>query len=48
MNKQQKRKNQKKYRDNMSKAFMEGFEAMQPKTILKKQLYDVFSGKKLK
>ena len=44
MNKQQKRKNQKSYRDSMSKAFMEAFEAMSPKP--RKPSYDVITGKK--
>ena len=50
MNQQQKRKNQKKHRDNIYKAFMEGVESMRPKTILKEKtgLYDIFTGKKKK
>ena len=43
MNKQQKRKNQKKHRDNIYKAFMEAFDAVSPKPK-----YDVITGKKLK
>ena len=33
MNQQQKRKNQKKHRDNMHKAFMEAFKEMSPKPL---------------
>ena len=54
MNKQQKRKNQKKHKDNIYKAFMEGVQYMRPKTILneggraKVGTYDVFTGKSKK
>ena len=47
MNKQQKRKNQKNYRDNIYKAFMEGVRSMSPKDKDKPK-YDVITGKKLK
>ena len=51
MNKQQKRKNQKNYRDNIYKAFMEGVQYAKPKTTLneggraKIGTYDTFTGK---
>ena len=50
MNPQQKRKNQKKHRDNIYNAFMEGVESMRPKTFSGKEKpkYDIFKGKKLK
>ena len=44
MNKQQKRKNQKKHKDNIYKTFMEGIESLSPKP--KKPSYDVITGKK--
>ena len=44
MNQQQKRKNQKKHRDNIYKAFMEGVRAMSPKP--QKPSYDVITGKR--
>ena len=46
MNKQQRRKNQKKHRDNIHKAFMEAFDAMSP--LPRKPSYDMFTGKKKK
>ena len=46
MNQQQKRKNQKKHRDNMHKAFMEAFDAMSP--LPRKPSYDVITVKKKK
>ena len=44
MNPQQKRKNQKKHRDNMHKAFIEAFNAVSPE----KHVYDLITGKKKK
>ena len=53
MNPQQKRKNQKKHRDNIYKAFMEGIESMRPKPLneggrAKVGTYNVFTGKSKK
>ena len=50
MNQQQKRKNQKKHRDNVYKAFMEGVQSMRPKSLneggrAKIGTYDTFTGK---
>ncbi len=48
MNEQQKRKNQKKHRDNIYKAFMEGVQYMTPKTLFKDKQpprYDMKTGK---
>ena len=52
MNKQQKRKNQKKHRDNIYKAFMEGVQYMRPKSLnemgrAKTPTSDVFTGKRI-
>ena len=52
MNKQQKRKNQKKHRDNIYKAFMEGVRAASPKSLnemgrAKTPTSDVFTGKRI-
>ena len=52
MNPQQKRKNQKKHRDNIYKAFMEGVQYMRPKSLnemgrAKTPTSDVFTGKRI-
>ena len=49
MNPQQKRKNQKKHRDNIYKAFMEGVRAASPKSLneMGRSKLNVFTGKRI-
>ncbi len=52
MNPQQKRKNQKKHRDNIHKAFMEGVRSASPKSLnemgrAKIPTSDIFTGKRI-